>query len=290
MKNIYFKNALVIILGLGLTITSCAKKDVIPTTPINGLGGDTWVAGTIDTYLLNTYVVPYNIEVKYKWDPYELDISKDLVPPKESLVMPVMNLVKTIWIDPYDKLAGNGFIRKYSPKEFVLVGSAQYNSNGTITLGEAEGGRKITLFVINDFDKKNLPAVRQMMHTIEHEFAHILHQNVLYPQAFKSLNPEWYTATWFNNTNAQANLQGLVTAYAKAGVDEDFVETVAYLLIEGQASFDSMVTTVNATNPTAANILKQKNAIVISYFKTAYNIDFVALQAEVAAAIVKATT
>jgi substrate import-associated zinc metallohydrolase lipoprotein len=287
MKKINIKNVAIAMLAISMIATSCSKEDALPTTPINGLGGDTWVAGPIDSYLLNNFTVPFNIEVKYKWDPYEVDISKILVPPKEEFVMPSMDLVKQIWIDPYEKIAGAGFIRKYSPKEFVLVGSAQYNSNGTITLGEAEGGRKITLFVINDFNKKNVPAVKQMMHTIEHEFAHILHQNIRYPQAFNNLNPEWYTATWYNNTNADANAQGLVTAYAKAAVDEDFVETVAFLLIEGQASFDAIC---NTTNAKAAGILRQKEAIVVAYFKAAYNIDFRALQADIAAAILKATT
>ncbi|MGI4022045.1 MAG: zinc-binding metallopeptidase [Janthinobacterium lividum] len=286
MKTQYFK-IIVIIALFSLITASCTKKEVLPDTPIVGLGGDTWAKGPIDDYILTNFTNPYNIEVKYKWDPYELDISKALVPVIETNVMPSLNVVKQIWIDPYDKIAGAGFIKKYSPKQFVLVGSAQYNSNGTITLGEAEGGRKITLFVINSFDRKNLPEVIRMMHTIEHEFAHILHQTILYPQAFKTLNPEWYTATWFNNTDADANAQGLVTAYSKAAVDEDFVETVSFLLVEGQARFDAIVA---GTNAKAAGILRQKEAIVVSYFKTAYNIDFRALQAETKAAIIKATT
>ncbi|RYE28897.1 MAG: hypothetical protein EOP42_15670, partial [Sphingobacteriaceae bacterium] len=283
METKYFK-IITVIAFLSLITASCSKKEVLPDTPIVGLGGDTWVKGPIDDYILTNFTNPYNIEVKYKWDPYELDISKALVPVTETNVMPALDVVKQVWINPYDKVANAGFIRTYSPKQFVLVGSAQYNSNGTITLGEAEGGRKITLFVINSFNRKNLPAVTQMMHTIEHEFAHILHQTILYPQAFRTLNPEWYTATWYNNTDADANAQGLVTAYSKAAVDEDFVETVAYLLVEGQVKFDAIVA---GTNAKAAGILRQKEAIVVSYFKTAYNIDFRALQAETKAAIIK---
>jgi substrate import-associated zinc metallohydrolase lipoprotein len=72
--------------------------------------------------------------------------------------------------------------------------------------------------------------------------------------------------------------------YAKAAADEDFVETVAFLLIEGQAKFDAIVA---GTNPKAAGILRQKEAIIVSYFKTNYGIDFRALQAETKSAIEK---
>jgi substrate import-associated zinc metallohydrolase lipoprotein len=281
MKNIY---VLIFVVIFSLGFTGCTKKEALPTAPIVGLGGDTWAKGTIDTYILQNFTNPYNIEVKYKWDPYELDITKTLSPVMENQVIPALDVVKKIWIDPYDKIAGNGFIKKYSPKQFVMVGSAQFNSDGTITLGEAEGGRKITLFVINYFDKKNLQEVTRMMHTIQHEFTHILHQNILYPASFKKLNPEWYTATWYNSTDDDAHDQGLVTMYAKAAADEDFVETVAYLLIEGQAKFDAIVA---KTNPKAAGILRQKEAIIVSYFKTNYGIDFRALQAETKAAIEK---
>lgn len=280
MKRTYIV-LIALIFGLGF-LTACSKKEILPDTPIIGLGGDTWTKGAIDTYILQNFTNTYNIEVKYKWDPYELDINKTLSPVIESQVIPALDVVKKIWIDPFDKIAGTGFIKKYSPKQFVMVGSAQYNSDGTITLGEAEGGRKITLFVINYFDKKNLTEVKRMMHTIEHEFAHILHQNILYPKAFKDLNPEWYTATWYNNTDNDAHDQGLVTVYAKAAPDEDFVETVAYLLVEGQANFDFIVAN---TNPKAAGILRQKEAIIVSYFKTNYGIDFRALQAETKTAI-----
>jgi substrate import-associated zinc metallohydrolase lipoprotein len=279
MKKIY------LIVNMALTLAlfvSCAKKEVLPDTPIVGLGGDTWAKSAIDTYILQNFTNTYNIEVKYKWDPYETDITKTLSPVVESQVIPALEVVKKIWIEPFDKIAGAGFIKKYSPKQFVMVGSAQYNSDGTITLGEAEGGRKITLFVINYFSKNNLPEVKRMMHTIQHEFAHILHQNILYPASFKQLNPEWYTATWYNNTDFDAHQQGLVTVYAKAAPDEDFVETIAYLLVEGQAKFDQIVAN---TNSKAAGILRQKEAIIVSYFKTNYGIDFRALQAETKTAI-----
>jgi len=274
------------LLGMCIAISSC-KKETLPDTPIVGLGGDTFAKGPIDDYIKINFTDPYNIQVKYKWDPYETSYNKNITPVNEANVIPALDAVIKIWAEPYKKIAGDDFLRKFSPKEYVMYGSASYNSDGTITLGEAEGGKKITLFVINNYDRKNVANVKQMLHTIHHEFAHILHQNILYPREFKLLNPEWYTASWFNTSVADANAQGLVTPYAKAAVDEDWVETVSYLLVEGQTAFDTIVT----KNPgKAATNLRTKEAMIVEYFRSAYGIDFRALQTEVKNGIVLITT
>lgn len=284
MKNnfIKFTAGLFYIFLLG----ACSEEETLPDTPILGLGGDTWTKGEIDNYITTNFTDPYNIEVKYKWDPYEVNFNKNLTPVVENKVMPALDAVLKIWMNPYEKVIGKNFLRKFSPRQFVLVGSAEYNSDGTITLGQAEGGKKITLLVINNFDKKDKEEVKRMLHTIHHEFAHILHQNILYQREFKQLNPEWYTATWYNSSIAAANAQGLVTDYAKASADEDFVETISFLLVEGQAAFNEIVT----ANPgKAASILRQKEAMVVAYFHDAYNLDFRALQAETQKGIAEIT-
>ncbi len=271
------------------TCSSCSKKEELPQKNILGIGGDTWPKDSMDDYISQNFTIPYNIQVKYKWDPYEVSFTKTLIPVDEKKVIPVMDVVKKVWIDPYEKVTGNtGFIKKFAPKQFVLVGSAEYNTDGTIKLGQAEGGRKILLLKLNDFDKKKRPEVIEMMHTIQHEFGHILHQNILYPEAFKSLNPEGYTGTWYNLSNEDANKQGFVTNYAKSTIQDDFVETIAYLLIEGQDAFDAIITDLESditdtklASMKAAGNLRQKQAIIISYYKSAYGIDFNALQAEV---------
>lgn len=269
----------ILLLAVILVYSSCTKKDMLPTAPIVGLGGETWQKGPIDNWLEAEFLNTYNIEVKYKWDPYELNFSRNLVPIMENRVEPVMSAVKSIWIRPYEKVAGNTFIRRYAPKQFVLAGSSEYNENGTEVLGQAEGGRKILLLRLNKFEKRNPGQVLELLHTIHHEFAHILHQTKLYPQEWKALNPEWYTATWFNSTDAEANNQGLVTAYAKASPDEDFVETVSVLLVFGQSYFDAIVN--KSSVPDAAKtILRRKEIMVTEYFNRQFGIDFRKLQQE----------
>ena len=137
-----------------------------------GLGGDTFVPTAIDAWLFDSLTAPYNIAVKYRWDPWELDLDQTLTPPDESKIIPAMSAIKRVWIDPYNAETGSDlFIKKYSPKQFKLVGSVQYNFNGTVLLGQAEGGNNIAFFDINqNFDRDPQSAIMRMIQTSHHEF------------------------------------------------------------------------------------------------------------------------
>lgn len=282
-------------------LTACNKEDDLNNIDeIPGLGGDSWVKGPIDHWIYDNLTKPFNIAAKYKWDQFELELNKTLVPPKEEKVIPVMEAVKKVWIDNYVAEAGELFIKKYCPKFFVLAGSASYNTDGTITLGTAEGGRKVVLYVLNDFRTKNMPgyqpsdsfSIKQMFHTIEHEFGHILHQNLMYSQDFKRITPGLYTANWTNMSDAGARRDGFVTAYAMSAPDEDFVEMIATMLIEGKADFDKIVNSIPAgtsmngtTQADAKSRLRQKEAMVVTYFKDVWDIDFYSLQTKTRMAV-----
>lgn len=275
------KNAVIALIFLTLLI-ACRKKENLDYTEPLGLGGDTWSQSAIDKYIYDTLTKPYNIAVNYKWNPWELQLDRTLVPPMENKIVPALSVVKKIWIDTYNaELGSDMFIKKYAPKEIYLVGSPQYNYNGTIVLGQAEGGRKITLFVINEFDQKNIPQIREMMHTIEHEFAHILHQNVMYPLEYQNITPQ-YTSTWFNVATATAQSQGFITAYSMSNPDDDFVEMVSTMLVEGKTRYEELLTSLSTT---AQSLIRKKEAIVVSYFKQVWNIDFYRLQQRVQDAI-----
>lgn len=274
------KTRLLSLLISAVALFSC-QKETPNYVPIIGLGGDEWIQGRIDSIIYADFVYPYNIEVIYKWNPFDLNFNRTLVPPDEARVPAVLSAIKNIWMLPYEQLGGTTFLQNFSLTRFNLVGSAEYQDSGTIILGTAEGGSKITLFVVNQFELSNRAAVVQMLHTIHHEFAHILHQTIDYPQEWRGLSTSWYTATWFNTSNQEANAQGLITSYAKAAEREDFVETIAYLLVEGQAAYDLVV----LQNPAVAQIFRQKENLVVTYYQNAFQIDFRALQTEVRAAI-----
>lgn len=295
MKN--FKIAAFFIL-LG-TLFSCKKEDALNPEIISGLGGDTWDSTAIDKWIFDSITHPYNISVKYKWDQFELDLNKTLVPPKEEKIIPVLGSIKKVWINTYIAEAGLNFFNTYSPKFFDLVGSASYNTDGTITLGTAEGGRKVVLYVLNDFRTRDMTGyvpsdsvnIKQMFHTIEHEFGHILHQTVLYPVAYRSICAGYYTSSWNNVSDADALRDGFITPYSMDAYDEDFVEMIATMLVEGKEGFESRLASIKGNSPngttpeTAVARLRQKEAIVVSYFKTTWKIDFYSLQTRVRAAI-----
>lgn len=262
-------------------LLSCSKEEDDLNIPLSGLGGDTWEEGPIDAWLYENYVVPYNIEVKYRFDQYELALNKVLVPPKEEKIILVMQAIKSTWIAPYVAEAGETFIKKLAPKQFVLVGSPEFNNNGTITLGTAEGGLQVVLFKINDFEADNEVEVKQMLHTIHHEFGHILHQNIMYPEAFKNITTS-YTASWNDFTLEDARSRGYITQYARSKVDDDFVEMISIMLIEGKEGFDAIV---NSTPEAAQELLRQKEQIVVGYFKEAWGIDIYSLQTRTQLAI-----
>ena len=273
-----------VILALA-ALASCKKEDDLgDVSTIPGLGGDTWAATAIDNWIRDTLTVPYNVAAKYRWDQGELDFDKTLTPPDEAKIIPVLTSIKKVWIDNYVAEAGKTFMQKYIPKFFVLVGSANWNIDGTITLGTAEGGRRIVLYVLNDFRTKGMagyvPAdstnVIMMFHTIEHEFAHILHQTVLYPEDYKRISVGDYTSNWNNTTDKEAHEKGFITAYSQSTPDEDFVEMISIMLSEGKAGYEAIVNSITST--TAKNKLRQKEAIVVSYFKDVWGINFYSLQ------------
>ncbi len=91
------------------TLVSCSKEDEeLDTSHIN-FKGDTWIKGPLDTWLYENFVLPYNIEVKYRFDRYELSLNRVLVPPREDKVMLVMETIKKTWIAPYEQEAGAHF-------------------------------------------------------------------------------------------------------------------------------------------------------------------------------------
>ena len=280
-----------VILTLAI-LASCKKEDDLgDVSTIPGLGGDTWAATAIDNWIRDTLTTPFNVAAKYKWDQGELEFDKSLTPPKEEKIIPVLSSIKKVWIDTYVAEAGKTFMQKYIPKFFILVGSASWNLDGTITLGTAEGGRRIVLYVLNDFRVKGMTGYVQsdstniimMFHTIEHEFGHILHQTVLYPEDFKRISVGDYTSNWNNTTDKEANEKGFVTAYSQSAPDEDFVEMISTMLTQGKAGYEALINSISST--TAKSRLRQKEAVVVTYFKDVWGINFYSLQTRVRTSI-----
>jgi len=282
------KKILLIVSLAFIFLVSCNKdEDLNIITPV-GLGGDSFEPTSIDQWLHDSLTVPYNIAVKYRWDPWELDVTKTLTPPDESKIIPSMSAIKKVWIEPYnDETGSDEFMKKYTPKQIKLVGSAQYDFDGTVVLGQAEGGNNIIFFDINqNFDKNSMSSIMRMIRTSHHEFGHTLHEKVMYPTDFKNLSGKagfmGYTVTWFNVSEREAYENGYITPYSMSNSNDDFVEMISLMLTYGKTKYEEIISIVN---PEAQAVFRSKEQYVVNYFKEVWNIDFYSLQARVTAAL-----
>ncbi|TYR38058.1 hypothetical protein FXV77_01905 [Sphingobacterium phlebotomi] len=264
-------------------VSACTRDNDNLDVDMDSYNTDQIVPNEIDKWIMSNLTNPYNIEVIYRYSRNLADVSKDIAPAKLDKVQPMMEAVLRLYLEPYERVAGAKFIKTFTPKQYVLYGSVSYNSNGSVTLGTADGGRKVTLFDVNNFRKEEVDGdrgVRRKLRTIHHEFTHILNQNVIILPEFAEVTKADYYSDWTNaaNTAELAKSMGFVSRYARMVYTEDFAEMVAHLLVEGQVWFDNYV--MSAPQSAQAK-LRRKEELVVQYFKDAFDIDFRVLQNEV---------
>lgn len=257
---------------------SCREKEVIADDiVIPGLGGTDEATNELDQWLFDNFTKPYNIEVTYRWNAaqmYSSVTSSRLVPVEYEKVMPVMAAIRDVWFEPYVKAAGDAFMKELAPKKVVLVGSPEYQS-GAIKLGQAEGGNKILLLNINYFDASDEAQLRQQLHTIMHEFGHILHQNKMYDKTFQDISAGYYEPDgWKEYTDTEAYQLGFTRNYGMNCVDDDFVEVLSMVLVYGYDWFQNTVLAAAAESDEldAVSVLNQKLEMVESYLANSWGI------------------
>lgn len=258
--------------------SSCREKEVIADdVVIPGLGGTDEVMNELDEWLYENFTKTYNISVVYRWDAsqmYSTITSTRLVPVEYDMVKPVMAAIRDVWFEPYVKTGGPAFLKRLAPKKIVLVGSPEYQ-NGAIKLGEAEGGNKILLLNINYFNPQNEEALRTQLHTIMHEFGHILHQNILYDKTFQNISAGFYEPDgWKEYTDEKAYQRGFTRNYGMNCVDDDFVEVLSMVLVYGRKWFVNTVlaTAAESTVTDAVSALNMKLSMVEDYLLNSWNI------------------
>ena len=233
----------------------------------------------LDNWIDTNYLLPYNINVQYKWNPNAVDNNRFLYPPIQAKVQPVLEIVQKIWLESYKAVAGPNFVKNIAPREFVLVGGVNLNTTGTITLGLAEGGKRITFFETDNVDKKNRANIKRFLRTIQHEYIHILNQTKPFDEkSMATITPTGYSSAWYNTSDAVALEEGFLTAYAKSNINEDFAETAATILVSSKAEYAAILAAI--VSPVARASIKSKEAIVVKYYKDAFNIDLYKLRDE----------
>jgi substrate import-associated zinc metallohydrolase lipoprotein len=234
---------------------------------------------TLDKWIETNYVNTYNIKVQYKWDQNVVDNNRFLYPPIQAQVQPALEIVQKIWLESYSTIGGADFVKKIAPREFVLVGGRNLNTTGTITLGLAEGGQRITLFETDLVDKRNRDNVKRFVHTIQHEYIHILNQYKPFDEkTLSKITPTGYTSNWYATSTTVAREEGFITDYARSNINEDFAEMASTMLVNSKAEYDAIIAGITSVKAKAD--IKAKEAVVVKYFKDAFNIDFYKLRDE----------
>ncbi|MFH6960037.1 putative zinc-binding metallopeptidase [Flavobacterium aquidurense] len=275
MKILKRYKAIAVITGT-LLFVSCAHEDQPTETQLDYTVRN---KTELDKWADVNFLDPYNIKIYYEWNQNLVDDNRYLFPPTVEKVKPALEVVKKIWIDSYSTIGGVNFVKKISPREFVLVGGTNLNTTGTQTLGLAEGGQRVTLFEIDYLNKKSRADVTRFIHTIQHEYVHILNQTKPFDeQAWSKLTPAGYTASWYIYSDAASRALGFITNYARLNIYEDFAETASIILISSKAEYAAILASV--TDATAKANIKKKEAIVVQYYKDNFNIDFYALRDE----------
>lgn len=233
-----------------------------------------------DRWIKENYVMPYNIDFKYRMEDIESDRNYNLIPADYTKSVQLAKLVEFLCLNVYDEVTGGKqFIRDYFPKMIHLVGSPAYKNNGTMVLGTAEGGLKITLYNVNNINVLNVADLNYYyFKTIHHEFAHILHQTRPYPTAYKEISGSEYvkdswSSAWGGSDAAAESAAlkaGFITPYASSGVDEDFVELIAVYVTNTEAYWQSRI---KIAGTTGAPIINSKFEIVYNYLLDTWNID-----------------
>ena len=265
-------------------------------------------ADEIDVYFQENFQEKYGSTVRWQWIDKYVDINYIVAPAMRKVLIPTGEMIRRFWIEPFilESKASGEFIRKHFPPEIVCVGSYLRIADGTRTLGYADAGVRITLTELNYFDLTNREWVIQQLHTMHHEFSHIIHQTYKMPNGFNKITEDTYTGqAWKDiNTNAQAELiekgisspttheidsvaqnmaiqRGMLTPYGTSSEFEDFAEFVSLYLLTEPAVFEE---TYIASDPKRtfldegkANIDK-KLALVKEYYVSNFSIDLTHLR------------
>ncbi len=265
-----------------LGVTSCSKDEKLDSDSV--FVDPKIEQNDFDKYIFNNFTIPYNMEIIYKYVDRESDLDYHLVPaPFESSIR-MTKLLNYLGLEPYNDLTGSKeFIHQYFPKLVNYIGSVAVRNNGTIVLGTAENGTKMTLYNLLDLNEETGKDAEFLTYyyfkTIHHEFQHILNQTKPYPSDFNTITGTTYVDDAWNTVypgtaagTANAISAGYISPYASKAPTEDFAELFSIYVTRDQAGWNRWINLPNASDAGKA-IISKKLAIVKTYMKGQWNID-----------------
>ncbi len=205
----------------------------------------------LDLHIEENFTKEFGIAIRYRFVDRFVQPTQRVTPPKLSAVRPMLDFIEQFWIDPFLEVQnGEAFFRNYVPAEIILLGGLIYNDNGTVVLGTADAGARITFTDVNSINPSDKDWETLQLQTVYHEFAHIVHQRHRLPAAFEQISPKGYTSPgfWPSLSQEDALIRGFVSPYATSSPNEDFAETVAFYLYNSDFMTEFMQDEPNCAN------------------------------------------
>lgn len=279
MKSLRY--ILVVLIGVSFSF-SCSEDDVSAPVKHQEYSDD-----EIDEYIQENFLDEWGVAVRYKFVDRYVEANKRVTPPSRDVVVPMLDFLTDYWVDPFISVPnGRDYFEEHVPAEVVFIGSSIFNDDGTVTLGTADAGARITLTEVNDIDVTDKDWILRQLGTIYHEFAHILHQRYNLPPNWQDISPEGYTSagSWYNLTEEAALERGFVSPYATSSFNEDFAETAAYILFDEDFDetylTDEVCSTVDCEKRNEGRaLLRQKYNAVLSHYKNTVDVDLLQVRA-----------
>ena len=268
-----------IVLAVLCAASACVKDEMSPNSVITVTQTK---QNDFDRWLEANFLLPYNIDFKYRFEMNESDMNYFTIPADYEYSVVMAHLVKYLCVETYDEVAGITFTRTYFPKMFFLTGEWEYRNNGTIILGTAEGGKKIFLAGVNllpQYMKTPEDLNHYYIKTIHHEFTHILNQTVDYPVDFSMITGTDYVAdSWSDSPfNTEFLKRGFITDYAQHSDSEDFAEMLSEYITHDQQWWDIQIDKAGEKG----SRINAKLDIVRNYMQDSFGIDIDVLRATV---------
>lgn len=198
----------------------------------------------LDSFCKKNFLEVYNVEFRYRMQDVSSDMDKNLIPCSYDNAITMAVLAKYLWWDVYKEVTGSSeFLRNYGPRIICLIGSGGHNASGSVTLGLAEGGLKVTLHAVNYIDPSNVSTLNEFyFKTMHHEFSHILHQTKTYPAEFRTISAGYYKPNgWEERSEQEARSLGFTGNYGSSEEREDFVEMIANYIVKTDDEWASMM-------------------------------------------------
>lgn len=257
------------------------------------------ISNVNDTYLYNnngnSLFERYGTATRWRWNDNFIDPNERATPIREDLVIPITKLVEYLWIDPYMSVGESGakIIKDFFPAEVVYVGSYIYQDDGSIKLGYAEGGARVTLLNVNSLDFQDRDWLADprggILATIHHEFSHIIQQTFGNPVGLNIISEKYEGVNWINISTNDAIKLGMVSDYGASTEFEDFCEIISHFLVLDETTFNEAfinqedcsvyTNTDEILNCQELNegrqLIQEKLGLIIEYFDNQLNVDLI---------------